>query len=296
MGVKKWGPLFALLGLFAAGATGLVIQNPKPHYQSQPAKTESWDSKSPKLIAEAASDQGDKKGEKKEAWYKPFFEKPTDTLLVIFSGLLALYTWQLYRATKGLVDAAAEQSKDMKSSVEVARRSAEAAERTSRNQLRAFVFIKTIQYGAGHFTNEYGALYIKEWLFWAEFENVGATPATDVRAWAQFQTRSIDKDLQPNFVWCEGGATMVMGPRIPARTGYIVIPVEQMTALWQNEIEIYLGFRVEYRDTIDPSIVHHHEQCILLELIREPDVVEPQDSKNAPRVNLRPYGPQNSTS
>jgi len=62
-------------------------------------------------MAEKASDQSDKKGEKIADWYKLLFEKPTDTLLVLFNGLLALFTWRLYIATRKLGDAGERQLK-----------------------------------------------------------------------------------------------------------------------------------------------------------------------------------------
>lgn len=237
---------------------------------------------------------------------KSFWEKVTSDPVAFFTLVLAVSTVGLWAATVFLYRAgerqfrhirrsALIQSRDMQDSIAVAKRSAEASERTSRNQLRAFVFSKAIQQAANHFTNADGALYVKEWVFWAEIENVGATPATDVRVWAQYQVLSTDRDLQPYFVWRAAGPAMVMGPHMGGRSGYVPIPIDQMTASWLHEIEIYLGFRIEYRDILDPSILHHHEQCMLIELVRPPADVEDPNSKNAPRVNCRPYGTQNST-
>jgi hypothetical protein len=102
MGIRAWGPLFALLALLAAGLTGVALQYSKPHNEGEPAKVEERNSPIAKPIAQVTTDQGDTKGKDKRAWSESLLEKPTDTLLVFFNGLLALYTWRLYRATSGL--------------------------------------------------------------------------------------------------------------------------------------------------------------------------------------------------
>jgi hypothetical protein len=127
MTIRAWGPLFVLIALFGAGLTGVTLQNSKPNNQAEPTKTEQRNRPASKPITETASIPDDQEGKKKQAWYEIFFEKPTDALLVIFNGLLALYTWRLYRATAGLFtetaglrEAAAEQSRDMKASIAIA--------------------------------------------------------------------------------------------------------------------------------------------------------------------------------
>jgi len=127
MRIRAWGPLFALMTLFAAGLTGMALQHSKPHNQGEPTKAEQRDRPATKAVTQTAPDQSDKKGKNEKGW--------TDPLLVLFNGLLTLFTWLLYRATQGLFketaglrDAAAEQSRDMKASIEVARQSAEAAQ------------------------------------------------------------------------------------------------------------------------------------------------------------------------
>lgn len=50
-----------------------------------------------------------------------------DILLTIFNGLLALFTYRLYRVTAGLWDAARKQSEDIKQSIAVAKETADTA-------------------------------------------------------------------------------------------------------------------------------------------------------------------------
>lgn len=156
MVVKKWGPLFALLALTAISFTGLLVQNTKPHSQTQPTKTEKRDSPAAKAVADVASNQNNKKGNQENNWYEPFFEKPTDTLLVIFNGMLALFTWRLYAATKGLFTETAglreatdrlylageEQLKVSSKAADAARAAVELSDKTAEHQLRAYVFVR----------------------------------------------------------------------------------------------------------------------------------------------------------
>jgi hypothetical protein len=130
MAVKAWGPLFALLAILAASLTGVALQYAQHHNQPKPAKSENWDSPNRKSIAIAAAEPDDAKAKDKQNREEGF--KATDWLLVLFNGLLALYTWRLYLATRGLVEAASEQSKDMKASVAVAAKAANAADRSAK--------------------------------------------------------------------------------------------------------------------------------------------------------------------
>jgi hypothetical protein len=85
-------------------------------------------------IAMQSQSNGDKRqadqaegGSKQKRWYDIFIDRATDWLLVLFNGILAVFTALLYRATSGLWAAAKEQSGDMKKSIAVSDKSAEAA-------------------------------------------------------------------------------------------------------------------------------------------------------------------------
>src|SRR5712664_3070433 len=100
MGIRAWGPLFALIALFAAGLTGVGLQHAQYDNQSQPAKSENGNSPNRKAVAVTTPEPDNAKAKEKQKGEEGF--KRTDWLLVLFNGLLALYTWRLYAATKGL--------------------------------------------------------------------------------------------------------------------------------------------------------------------------------------------------
>src|ERR1700722_8227962 len=181
MRVRAWGPLFALLALLAAGLTGMALQYSE-YDQDQPAKTEKGYRPATETVIQAAPDKADKKGKDEKSW--------TDPLLVLFNGMLTLFTWLLYRATQGLFtetaglrSAADKQSRDMQDSIAVARQSAEAAqksveiaERALNSTERAFVFMKYMYaspiYGVGNAING--------WDFHVVWENSGSTPSQSI--------------------------------------------------------------------------------------------------------------------
>lgn len=97
MTVRAWGPLFALLAIFAASITGVALQYAQHNDQSKPAKSENRDGPNRKVVAVATAKPDDAKAQEKQNREDGF--KVTDWLLVLFNGLLALYTWRLYLAT-----------------------------------------------------------------------------------------------------------------------------------------------------------------------------------------------------
>jgi hypothetical protein len=130
MKIKAWGPLFALLALLGAGLTGLSLQHPNAHNQTELAKSGKGNGPVAETIIQATLEKGDKKGKDEKSW--------TDPLLVLFNGLLTLFTWLLYRATQGLFketaglrSAADKQSRDMEASIRAAQKSAEAAQKAA---------------------------------------------------------------------------------------------------------------------------------------------------------------------
>jgi hypothetical protein len=125
MRIRAWGPLFALAALFASGLAGMRLQYTQHHSQSQPAKSENRNGQNREAVALAAPEPANAKAEKRGG--EDGF-KLTDWLLVLFNGLLALYTWRLYLATRGLVHAAEIQSSDMKLSIAAAESASVAAQ------------------------------------------------------------------------------------------------------------------------------------------------------------------------
>jgi hypothetical protein len=127
---KAWGPLFALLALLGAGLTGVSLQYSSPHNQTEPTKYEKGNGPIAETVIQAAPEKGDKKGKDEKSW--------TDPLLVLFNGLLTLFTCLLYRATEGLFketaglrSAADQQAQDMEASIAAANASAKAAQKVA---------------------------------------------------------------------------------------------------------------------------------------------------------------------
>jgi hypothetical protein len=144
MRIRAWGPLFALVALFASGLAGLALQYTQHNNYSRLTKTENGISPNREAVAVLAPESDNDKGKVKNGGEESF--KTTDWLLVLFNGLLALYTWRLYLATHGLVEAAHNQSEDIKASTKAATDAAQAAIASNQiavynaeQQLRAYV-------------------------------------------------------------------------------------------------------------------------------------------------------------
>lgn len=82
------GPLVCLFMLTGAGVIGLFAEHPKPRNRSQPTVTPYQNSHPDELAATHSSNQHGQKGEQERSWIDGLFDKPTDTLLVCFNGLL----------------------------------------------------------------------------------------------------------------------------------------------------------------------------------------------------------------
>jgi len=200
-----------------------------------------------------------------------FIHKNSEIIIAAFTVIVGVGTIFLWAATRALVCG---------------------TERVSQTQLRAFIFAKGFEQATNVFTDR-AQPYIKEYVFWSKIENVGLTTATDVKIWILKKILPTSEDREPNFEWRNEGTSAVIGPRGIAQTSFVTIPLENMIELWEHRVEIYLATRIEYRDMFNPSVVHHHEQCAILDLLRHPADVE-NDTKNLPRVMMRGYGRENS--
>jgi len=310
MGVKKWGPLFALLALTAVSVAGLVVQDTKPNDRAEPSKSENRNSPNPKSVAEVATDQSHKEREKEKSWYEPFLEKPTDTLLVMFNGLLALYTWQLYKATRGLVDAAAEQAKDMKNSIKAATDAVEngiganqISVTNAERQLRAYVTATTLSLtphrDPSYVSTTIPALVdgrINTYRFEAILRNGGQTPAINVIINASCErVRSVDLT---NFAFRDstrfghgviGPVNEIHSPSIPI-AAHVFEPVD--------DTEWVLWGWVEYDDVFSGTPRHRTEFAFQIIRVRPPNSTElwvsfqPLDRFNAVDGGcMRPFWP-----
>ncbi len=187
--------------------------------------------------------------------------------LAIVTTFLALFTAYLWDATRKLV---------------------RSSEETAKRQLRAFIFGKGFNHGPHIWDGT-----IREYVFWVTWENVGLTPGTDVCSWIEVKTRPTNEDQQTVFAPSKERRPTVMGPRATAQTAFITVPLEAMMQRWRNETKIFLWSRIEYRDIFEPNTLHHHEQCVSVELIHDPSAIPPEG--HPPYVTFVVYGVQNST-
>src|ERR1700689_1023610 len=90
------------------------------------------------------------------------------------------------------------------------RRLVRGAEKTSVQQLRAFVFGKRFSIGPNIFPDG-----IREYIVFVPWENVGLSPALEVTAWINFQTHPMNEDR--NVVFDDHlkirGGSIVLGPK-----------------------------------------------------------------------------------
>jgi hypothetical protein len=191
--VPKWlrWPLFAACVVLALGVSVTAeLQQAKTYRQSQPAKVESGNEKSSETISATNPQPA-------APWYSIFANHPTDWLLVLFNGLLALFTFRLFRATSGLMAETAglratadEQRADFLRSVVATEKAAIAAdasadagkrqlqhlEETAKRQLRAYISVEPR--GVRRFTGT------NNLLGHIEIRNVGGIPAKNISMFA----------------------------------------------------------------------------------------------------------------
>ena len=197
-----------------------------------------------------------------------FAHDNAEAIIAAFTIILAFSTIFLWAATSDLV---------------------RSGEKTAERQLRAFIYAKGFQLGYNMQDD-----VLTGYLIFIQYENVGLTPATEIRNWLRFDARPMNVNWEPNFGPLNISIPAPLGPKGVAQSGYIFIPVETMVEKWRNETEIYVWSRVEYRDIFDLTIRHHHEQCAMVNLIHDPTTVPPRD--HPPYVQFTIYGSQNTTS
>jgi hypothetical protein len=213
---------------------------------------------------------------------------------LLFCFTAALW-WVTYRLSRDARATSIRQAKEVQDafaisneSANAAKRSADTAERALTIAQRAFVFGKGFEVGL-HTTDE----RLIEYPVFVDFGNVGTTPATDVRAWIKTETIPNIEQRIPAFAPTDPGPSTVLGPNSTLRSGIATIPVPTMVQVWRGEANVFVWSRIEYRDIFDPGFLHHHEQCVQVQLIHEPSTVPPAGHPSY--VLLSVYGPQNTT-
>jgi hypothetical protein len=220
MAIKSCRPLLAFLLLAGAPVASLMVEYPKPHNHSQPAKPQERDTERRESFAPIGTIGNHGEG-KQEASWQAYFDKPTDWILAAFTGMLVLYTRRLYVATaglfvetKGLREAADSQKLDMAHSIREAARAATAMEgvvkgiertvatnenvlETQRDfwsrQMRAYISVDI-----GGYIRQNRRKNIK-FEFRPNIINNGATPANFVKVFARCDIKTINIPIDFDF-------------------------------------------------------------------------------------------------
>jgi len=143
-------PLFLLIGAFVAVFSVASYSQQPTHNNQQPAITKNQNSSGSNVPSNARTAPGqmistpDSKNssdetDKENNWYYIFTRHLTEWLLVLFNGLLALFTWRLYIATNALVAAAGQQSTDTKDAIKAIQDTAVATAEANRIAKKAML-------------------------------------------------------------------------------------------------------------------------------------------------------------
>lgn len=201
-------------------------------------------------------------------WCKSSVWLDAERVIALFTVILGIATWLLWRATANLVSE---------------------SRTSSRRQLRAYVFAKNFVPNINLQNN-----IIQQYIFFCEIENYGLTPATDTKVHIYIQTFPMNEDRQPvlqSRMGNEMGASL--GPRSVVNSPFVVLPIQTMREKWANQTEIFIVVRIEYRDLFEPDIIRHHQQSAIIELLHEPDVIPPPGHRSF--VSFRAYGENTSS-
>jgi len=209
---SKWW-LFGLGVALVLGICGAAeLHEAKVYNQSQPAKANSAHGPSGNLSPAAGTNQQAKKGNEESHWYDTFSDDPTDWLLVAFNGILAIFTARLFYA-------ATEQSRDIKASVAVAKRSADIAQSALVELEAPFLSVRVLDPGFRTRMTVNGQNIAMNVSFPGLrlsfcFDNYGRTPASLIEYRGELQATELGKMpaiVDPNVGKAEQFGVMV-GP------------------------------------------------------------------------------------
>ncbi|WP_156898285.1 hypothetical protein [Methylocapsa acidiphila] len=305
MVIKAWGPLFALLALFGASLFGLLgVEHPEPHSSGQPAVAPYHNRDSRKFAATLDHNQYYDKGEQKSHWVEQIFEKPTDTLLVIFNGLLVLFTYLLYYATAGLFRetaglriAADQQAADMKDTISAARDSANAAILAVGTE-RAWICFETVE-SFPSFNSRINEISFQRAVgFSVRWKNFGRTPAIGViifidhRIINQSDDTPIFEEDIPVFGanWQESRGDFPVGPGASANSTPRAIGDLELAAVLSGSKIMFLYSAVKYTDIFN-STTRVSEVCLRI----QGNGMMQKKGIEVPNWRINPVGKQNTT-
>ncbi len=197
-----------------------------------------------------------------EFW--PFFGlrlKITDTLIVIFTGALAVFTYQLRRSTDKLWSAGETQLAVAADAAAAARKSAEVADQSLKELSRAFVYVKEIKIVQS--TTEADGLEVS--VFW---ENNGTTQTKNLRSYISSATFTpkLPDGFEYKDVGTDNPGMGSMGPKGTMFTGAIQMPRAKLEALAAQRCQLLIWGWVEYDDIFQNTNRHRTEFCVDLKI------------------------------
>jgi hypothetical protein len=267
MAIKAWGPLFALLML--AGVAGLFVEHPKPYDRSQPTVTPYQNSHSDELAATHSSNQHGQKGEQERSWIEGLFDKPTDTLLVSFNGLLVLFTYFLYSATSGLFKETAElrriadeQRVDLSRSIIAAEKAADAAKKSAEAAVKsadiatksqeAHLALEEVETTWGWDRDRLNEIFI----FQGVFKNVGNTAARNAKALIGFHTTEIGIRIDTLFegIVMDVNFGVTVGSGVPIRTATMGMKSDLAKEIWDKKKRCLIRIWAQYETVFSAGV------------------------------------------
>jgi hypothetical protein len=271
MRIKAWGPLVAVL-LFGTGVAVLWVQTHSRGASSQTIQRH--------VDAPANADVGAERRLIKRQNVEEGF-RFTDWLLVGFNGLLALFTYQLFLATTGLVKAASEQSKDTKESIRAATEAVQngitanqIAVTNSERQLRAYVTARDLNVIPHRLPGRVSPIAdiivegaVHTYRIGAILRNGGQTPAINVVT--NVSCRPVQAGIPFEFDFPDSAnlGHGLIGPDSEFHTPYIAVSARTFEEI-DGINEWYLWGWVEYDDIFGSDTRHRTEFCFEIGRLR----------------------------
>jgi hypothetical protein len=204
--------------------------------------------------------------------------KVTESLLVLFTFVLAIFTPLLWRSTDKLWTAAQTQSNDMKDSIAVAKESANAAQKSadvSEQALiatqRAFIVIKEISVALYREADQPEGQFAG-WKIQPILQNTGKTPAHDTIVYTNVEARN--SELPDEFAFPNKGddeeIATVTGPQSTANAGHFQLSIAQVREITQRTFHVYLYGSAEYNDVFEGTPRHRTEYCHRVTVVSDP--------------------------
>jgi hypothetical protein len=131
----RWLLFAAIIALVLGVCIRAELREAVVHNQSQQAQANGTNEQTGQPTANPSSAEHPKVRGQESHWYDSFLNHLTDWLLVLFNGILAIFTVRLFYN-------AAEQARDTKAAIAVADRSAKAAERNAKTAELALLSVE----------------------------------------------------------------------------------------------------------------------------------------------------------